>query len=331
MAGKVAVITGASSGIGRASARAFAEGGYELGLIARTREGLEGAAREAHQVGSAALIVTGDVADADAVEALAAQTEERFGAIDVWVNNAMVTVLSPVAQMTLDEFRRVTEVNYLGTVHGTLAALRRMLSRNRGTIVQVGSALAYRSIPLQSAYCASKAAIRAFTDSLRSELLHDRSDIRVTMVQLPAVNTPQFDVMRNRMPNRPQPVPPIFTPEMAAQSILYAAKHPAREMVVGESALNAILAQKVAPGLVDRYLARRGYVSQQRPEPEVPGRPDNLFTLIPGDRGAQGPFTQRSHRRSLQLWLREHPVLRFAWSIAAAAAAAALIARRRTD
>src|SRR5207248_695593 len=181
---------------------------------------------------------------------------------------AMVTVLSPVAEMTPEEFRRVMEVNYLGTVHGTLAALSRMGSRDRGTIVQVGSALAYRSIPLQSAYCASKAAIRAFTDSLRSELLHEGSAIRLTMVQLPAVNTPQFDVMRNRMPRRPQPVPPIFSPEMIARAILFAAEHPSREMVVGGSALKAMMGQKVAPGLVDRYLARTGYDSQQRTEPE---------------------------------------------------------------
>src|SRR5919204_1544671 len=307
MAGKVAVITGASSGIGRASARAFAEGGYELGLIARTREGLEGAAREAHQVGSAALIVTGDVADADAVEALAAQTEERFGAIDVWVNNAMVTVLSPVAQMTPDEFRRVTEVNYLGTVHGTLAALRRMLSRNRGTIVQVGSALAYRSIPLQSAYCASKAAIRAFTDSLRSELLHDRSDIRVTMVQLPAVNTPQFDVMRNRMPRRPQPVPPIYQPEVIAKACLYVAEHPVRELWIAPSTAKAILGQKLVPGFADRYLAKHGFDSQQRDEPAAPDRPDNVDHPLPGDRGARGAFDARARPFSLELWLRTHP------------------------
>ena len=232
MAAKVVVITGASSGIGRASVRAFSRAGYRVGLIARSEKGLEAAAREAEVAGSEALIVQGDVADPDTVERLAAETEASLGPIDVWVNNAMVTVLSPVGQMKPDEFRRVMEVNYLGTVHGTLAALTRMSRRDRGTIVQVGSALAYRSIPLQSAYCASKAAIRGFTDSLRSELLHDGSSIRLTMVQLPAVNTPQFDVMRNRMTRRPQPVPPIFSPEIIAAAILYAAEHPSRELTV---------------------------------------------------------------------------------------------------
>src|SRR5438270_7693666 len=246
MAEKVAVITGASSGIGRACARAFAAAGYRLGLIARSAEGLEAAAREAQQAGSAAVVVSGDVASPDAVERLASETEARFGAIEVWVNNAMVTLLSPVAEMTPEEFKRVIEVNYLGTVHGTLAALRRMRERDHGAIVQVGSALAYRSIPLQSAYCASKAAIRAFTDSLRCELLHDRSSVRLTMVQLPAVNTPQFDVMRNRMPRRPQPVPPIFAPETIAGAILYAAEHSGREMTVAGSAVKALIGQKLA-------------------------------------------------------------------------------------
>jgi len=331
MAGKVAVITGASSGIGRASARAFAAAGYRLSLISRSSEGLEAASREARELGSSALTLRGDVVDPEALERLASDTEDRFGAIDVWVNNAMVTVLSPAAQMTPEEFRRVMEVNYLGTVHGTLAALRRMLARDRGTIVQVGSALAYRSIPLQSAYCASKAAVRAFTDSLRSELLHDQSHVHLTMVQLPAVNTPQFDVMRNRLPRRPQPVPPIFAPEMAAQAILYAAEHPAREMVVAGSALKAILGQKLAPGLADRYLASSGYEAQQRAEPEEPERADNLFEPIPGDRGAEGPFVAESRRRSVQLWLREHPLIGAASSVAAGATAAAWFTRRRTD
>ncbi|TMF90058.1 MAG: SDR family oxidoreductase [Chloroflexi bacterium] len=329
MTSKVAVITGASSGIGRASARAFAAAGYSLGLVARSSAGLEAARREAEELGSVALLVQGDVADPGVVEQLAADTEARLGPIDVWVNNAMVTVLSPAAEMTAEEFRRVTEVNYLGTVYGTLAALRRMRQRDRGTIVQVGSALAYRSIPLQSAYCASKAAIRGFTDSLRSELIHDGSSVRLTMVQLPAVNTPQFEVMRNRMPGRPQPVPPIFAPATIAEAILYAAEHPAREMVVGGSALKAILGQKVAPGLVDRYLARTGYDAQQRPEAEVAGRPDNLFEWLPGDRGSEGPFQAQSRHQSLQLWLREHPALGVVSSVALAAAGAAIAARRR--
>jgi len=331
MPSRVAVITGASSGIGRACARAFAAAGYRLGLVARTAGGLEAAAREVERLGSAAVIVNGDVADSAVVERLAVETEERLGPIDIWVNNAMVTLLSPAAEITPEEFRRVTEVNYLGTVHGTLSALRRMRPRDRGTIVQVGSALAYRSIPLQSAYCASKAAVRAFTDSLRSELLHDGSSVRLTMVQLPAVNTPQFDVMRNRMPHRPQPVPPIFAPNLIAEAILYAGEHPSREMVVGGSALGAMLAQKVAPGLVDRYLAASGYQSQQRPEPEPPGRPDNLFDPIPGDRGAEGSFTGQSSQASSQLWLREHWLAGAAWSVASAGAAAAIVARRRVS
>jgi len=241
----------------------------------------------------------------------------------------MVSILSPVVETRPEEFRRVMEVNYLGTVSGTLAALQRMRRRDRGTIVQIGSALAYRSIPLQSAYCASKAAIRAFTDSLRTELLHDDSAVRLTMVQLPAVNTPQFEVMRNRMARRPQPVPPIFAPATIADAILYAAEHPAREMVVGGSALTAIVGQKIAPGLVDRYLASTGYDAQQQPVPDEPGRPDNLFEPLPGDRGAEGPFTSQSRGSSLQIWLREHPILGVASSVAVATAAAALAARRR--
>src|SRR5438067_7707347 len=233
MAGKVAVITGASRGIGRASARAFAAAGYRLGLIARSSEGLEATAREVGCLGSSALVVSGDVADPDAVERLAADTEDRFGPIDVWVNNAMVTVLGPAAEMTPEEFRRVTEVNYLGTVHGTLAALKRMLPRDRGTIVQVGSALAYRSIPLQAAYCAAKHAMRGFTDSLRCELIHDKSSVRVAMVQLPALNTPQFGWVKTRLPRKAQPVPPIFQPEVAAEAIYFAAHHPRWEFYVG--------------------------------------------------------------------------------------------------
>jgi NAD(P)-dependent dehydrogenase (short-subunit alcohol dehydrogenase family) len=283
--------------------RAFAGAGYNLGLVARSSDGLEAAGREAEERGQAAVIVNGDVSDPELVERLAVQTEERFGPIGVWVNNAMVTILAPAIEVTPEEFRRVMEVNYQGTVHGTLAALRRMRLRDQGTIVQVGSALAFRSIPLQSAYCASKAAIRGFTDSLRCELLHDRSSVRLTMVQLPAVNTPQFEVMRNRMPRKPQPVPPIFAPETIAEAILHAAEHPSREMVVGGSALRAILAQKLAPGLVDHYLARFGYESQQRPELEQPGRSDNLFDAIRGDRGAEGPFTRKSRRRLLAAFL----------------------------
>lgn len=326
---RVVVITGASSGIGRACARRFAAAGYRLGLIARSREGLAAAAREAEAAGSEALVLQGDVARDEEVERLASETDERFGAIDVWVKNAMVTLLSPVAEMASEEFRRVIEVNYLGTVHGTLAALRRMRPRGQGTIVQVGSALAYRSIPLQSAYCASKAAIRAFTDSLRSELFHDGSPIRVTMVQLPAVNTPQFEVMRNRMPRKPQPVAPVYAPSMIADAILHAAEHPDREMTVAASAVKAIWGQKLVPGLLDRYLASSGYESQQRPEADELGRLDNLFEPLPGDRGADGPFTNRSRDASLQVWLRRHRAAGIASGMAIAAAGAGVAARRR--
>src|SRR5438105_4769814 len=280
---EVVVITGATAGVGRATVREFARNGACIGLLSRDPDRLDVTRKEVEALGGKAVAIPTDVGHEDEIESAARQVEEAFGPIDIWINNAMATVFSPIKEMEAKEIRRVTEVTYLGTVHGTLAALRRMLPRDRGTIVQVGSALAYRSIPLQSAYCASKAAVRAFTDSLRSELLHDQSHVHLTMVQLPAVNTPQFDVMRNRLPRRPQPVPPIFAPEMAAQAILFAAEHPSREMVVGGSALKAMMGQKVAPGLVDRYLARTGYDSQQRTEPEQPDREDNLFEPLPGD------------------------------------------------
>jgi NAD(P)-dependent dehydrogenase (short-subunit alcohol dehydrogenase family) len=243
------------------------------------------------------------------VERAAAQVEERYGKIDIWVNNAMVTMLSPISQMTADEFRRVTEVSYLGYVYGTLSALSRMRVRDEGTIIQIGSALAYRSIPLQSAYCAAKAAIRGFTDSLRTELLHEGSGVRVSMLQLPAVNTPQFHVVRTRMPMHPMPVPPIYTPEMIAEATLWAAEHAPREMVIAGSALKAIVAQKLFPGLVDRYLARTGYSSQQADFPVEPGRPDNLFETTPGDHGATGEFVDQARALAPQLLARMHPAV----------------------
>lgn len=327
MTSKVAVITGASSGIGRASARAFAAAGYSLGLVARSSAGLEAARREAEELGSVALLVQGDVADPGVVEQLAADTEARLGPIDVWVNNAMVTVLSPAAEMTAEEFRRVTEVNYLGTVYGTLAALRRMRQRDRGTIVQVGSALAYRSIPLQSAYCASKAAIRGFTDSLRCELFHEKSRIKVCMLQLPAVNTPQFAVVRTRLPRKPKPVPPIFQPEVIARAALHAALHPTREMWVSGSAVKAILGQRIIPGLLDRYLGRIGYDAQQTGEPVARYRPDNVFAPLPGDRGAHGAFDAESRSHSMELWARLRRGA-IAGSVAAAALALGLYSWR---
>src|SRR4051812_48971992 len=291
----VVVITGASAGVGRATARAFADSGYDVALIARGEAGLAGAADEVRRAGRRALELPLDVADADAVETAASRTEQELGAIDVWVNDAMLSVFSPIKEMRADEYRRVTEVTYLGYVHGTLAAYRRMAARDRGVIVQVGSALAYRSIPLQSAYCAAKHAIAGFTDSLRCELIHDGSHVRVTMVNMPALNTPQFDWVRSRLRGKGQPVPPIFEPEVAARAILHAAEHPHRELQVGRSTYLALVGNKIAPSLLDHYLGRTGYDSQQTGEPEDPDRPNNLWRPLPGDHGAHGSFDNRAH------------------------------------
>src|SRR6184192_4221127 len=264
---EVIVITGASAGVGRATVQAFARRGAQLGLIARGPDGLEAARKEVEQLGGSALVFALDVANAEKVEEAAARVEEEFGPIEIWVNNAMVSVFSPVKEMTAEEFHRVTEVTYLGVVYGTLAALRRMLPRDRGSIVQVGSALAYRGIPLQAAYCGAKHAIQGFTESLRCELLHDKSNVRVTMVQLPAMNTPQFDWVKSRLPRQPQPVPPIYEPEIAADAIVWAAAHRRRELSVGGPTVTAIWANKIASGVFDRYLARSGYDSQQTDQP----------------------------------------------------------------
>lgn len=319
--GKVVVVTGASSGVGRAIARAFGAEGAKVGLLARTEEGLEHAAAEIRRAGGEALAIPTDVSDPRAVEEAAQSVEERWGRIDIWVNDAMVSVFSPIAEMSPEEFRRVIEVNYLGTVYGTLAALRRMRPRNRGTIIQIGSALAYTSIPLQSAYCASKAAIRGFTDSLRIELRHEKSRIKVSMLQLPAVNTPQFDVVRSRLPRHPQPVPPIFQPEVIARAVLYAAARRPREMWLGWPTVKAIVGRFFAPGFVEWYLARTGYDSQQTEEP-ARARPDNVFAPIPGDKGAHGDFDRRARPRSAGIWLRTHPMI-------AAAGLASLVAGAR--
>jgi NAD(P)-dependent dehydrogenase (short-subunit alcohol dehydrogenase family) len=301
--GEVVVITGASAGVGRATARAFAKPGARIGLLARGRDGLEGAQREVEKAGGRALVLPVDVANADQVEAAAASVEQAFGPIDVWINNAMVSVLSPAEKMTPEEFRRVTEVTYLGYVYGTLAALKRMLPRNAGVIVQVGSALAYRGIPLQSAYCGAKHAVQGFTESLRCELLHDDSRVRVTMVQMPALNTPQFSWVKNRMPKRPQPVPPIFQPEVAARAIVWAAHHERAELYVGWPTVQTIVGNKIAPRLVDWYLARKGYEAQQTDIPAQPDHPDNLWNPLPGDPGAHGEFDSRSQPSSWQSWM----------------------------
>jgi NAD(P)-dependent dehydrogenase (short-subunit alcohol dehydrogenase family) len=303
---EVVVITGASAGVGRATARDFARHGAHIGLLARGRDGLEAARREVKEMGGRALALPTDVADADRVEAAAAEIEEKFGPIDVWINNAMTSVFSPVKEVRPEEFKRVTEVTYLGVVYGTLAALKRMLPRDRGVIVQVGSAVAYRGIPLQAAYCGAKHAIQGFVDSLRCELLHDKSNVRVTMVQMPALNTPQFRWVKSRLPHKAQPVPPIFQPEVAARAIYYAAHHDRRELYVGMPTVEAIVGNKIAPALLDRYLARTGYESQQTDEPADPNSPNNLWEPVPGDHGAHGVFDDRSSGHSLQLWVNTH-------------------------
>src|SRR6266536_3358383 len=269
---EVVVITGASAGVGRATARTFAKQGAGIGLLARGLDGLEGARKDVEKLGGKALVVPVDVADANQVEAAADQIEAELGEIDLWINNAMTSVFSPVKEMTPEEFRRVTEVTYLGYVYGTLAALKRMLSRARGVIVQVGSALAYRGIPLQSGYCAAKHAVQGFCDSLRCELLHDNSRVQLTMVQLPALNTPQFGWVKSRLPRKAQPVPPIFQPEVAAEAIFFAAHNPRREFYVGLPSVAEIVGNRFAPGLLDRYLARTGYDSQQYDGAEDPNR-----------------------------------------------------------
>ncbi len=298
------VITGATAGVGRATAERLARDGASIGLIARGRDRLDAARAEVEQLGGRAHAVSADVADPAQVEAAAAEIEEALGPIDVWVNNAMATVFAPVGDTTPEEFRRATEVTYLGSVWGTMTALRRMRPRDRGVIVQVGSALAYRGIPLQAAYCGSKHALQGFLESLRAELLHDRSHVRVTMVQLPAVNTPQFTWSRAKMPHKPQPVPPIFQPEVAAEAIAWAIEHPQRQLMVGWPTVKAIVGNAVAPGLADRYLARTGFGAQQTSEAIDPDRPDNLFEPVPGTQGAHGPFDARARRFSVQLWLR---------------------------
>jgi NAD(P)-dependent dehydrogenase (short-subunit alcohol dehydrogenase family) len=303
---EVVVITGASAGVGRACAREFARRGAHVALIARGRDGLEGARREVERLGGRALVLPLDVSDADAVEQAAELTERELGPIDVWVNNAMLSVFSPVIKMRAEEYRRVTEVTYLGYVYGTLSALRRMRPRDRGCIVQVGSALAYRGIPLQSAYCAAKHAVQGFMDSLHAELIHDESNVRVTMVQLPAVNTPQFSWVKSRMPNEPQPVGPIFQPEVAARAVYWAAHNERRELYVGWPTVKAIVGNKLAPELADWYVAHRAYEEQQTDEPVAPDRRDNLWEPVPGDHGARGRFDERASDTSAQLWATTH-------------------------
>ncbi|HEY0368664.1 MAG TPA: SDR family oxidoreductase [Chthoniobacterales bacterium] len=301
---EVVVVTGASAGLGRAIAQAFAREGARIGLLARGRAGLEGAKRDVEELGGEAIVIPTDVADADAIEAAAAEVEAKFGPIDVWVNNAMASVFSPVKEMKPDEYKRVTDVTYLGFVYGSLAALKRMLPRDRGVIVQVGSALAYRGIPLQSAYCAAKHAIQGFCDSLRCELLHDKSNVRVVMVQMPAMNTPQFDWVKSRLPRKAQPVPPIFQPEVAADAVVYAAHSNRREVYVGGPTVEAIVGNKIAPAFADWYLSRNCFEAQQTEQPENASRPNNLFEPVDDtiDHGTHGRFDSRSRNFSVQVW-----------------------------
>jgi short-subunit dehydrogenase len=298
---EVVVITGASAGLGRATAQEFGRHGAKVGLIARGVDGLEAAKREIESAGGSAMVLPLDVADAEGVEKAATAVQHEFGPIDVWVNNAMASVFSPVKEMLPEEYKRVTEVTYLGVVYGTLAALKGMLPRNRGTIVQVGSALVYRSIPLQSAYCAAKHAIAGFTDSLRCELIHDKSNVRLTMVQMPALNTPQFGWVKSRLKYKAQPVPPVFQPEVGARAIYWAAHHSRREIYAGWPTVEAIVGNKFAPGLLDRYLGKTGFDSQQTSEPEDPNRPNNLWEPLKGDHGSHGTFDRRAHDTSWEL------------------------------
>lgn len=302
----VAVITGASAGIGRAVVREFARHGWRVALLARGVEGLHGAAAEVRGLGGEALVLPTDVADEEQVEAAAAQVEAEWGVIDVWVNDAMATIFSDVMKIPPEDFRRATEVTYLGAVWGTLAALRRMRPRRRGTIVQVGSALAYRSIPLQAPYCGAKAALRGFTDSVRCELAHDRSPVHLTMVQLSAFNTPQFEWGRTTMRQRPRPMGRIFQPEIAAQAVYWAATHRRREVWVGEPAVKAILGTKLFPGLLDRMLGRTAEDGQHTNEPLPPDRVDNLYAPVAGDHGAHGRFDREAHDFSAQWWADRH-------------------------
>ena len=303
---EVIVVTGASAGVGRATAVAFGRRGARIGLLARGRERLESACQDVVAAGGEAVIVPTDVSDPDQVERAATSVEEALGPIDVWVNNAMATIFGPLLKITPDEYKRATEVTYLGYVWGTMAALRRMVPRDRGMVVQVGSALAYRGIPLQSPYCGAKHAIQGFSDSLRCELLHEGSRVHVTMVQLPALNTPQFDWGRNKMPRKPQPVPPIYQPEVAADAIVWATEVRRREVYVGGSTVVTVLGDKVAAGLGDVYLGRTGYDAQQTDDPADADQDDNLFDAVPGDPGARGRFDAEAIERSIQLSATKH-------------------------
>lgn len=331
---QVVVITGASAGIARATAHLYGLRGAHVALLARGQAGLDGAANDVEKAGGKALAIPTDVADHAQLEAAATQIEDTLGPIDIWINVAFTSVFAPLHQIEPAEFRRVTEVSYLGYVYGTMVALSRMRTRNRGTIVQVGSALGARSIPLQSAYCGAKHAINGFTESLRTELMHDHSRINVTVVQMPAVNTPQFSWVLSKLPNHPQPVPPIYQPEVAARGVVYAADHPQRKQYwVGASTVATLLGQKIAPALLDRYLAKTGFAAQQTGEKVGPDRPHNLWAPVDGqsghDHGSHGAFDKRAHSRGPQLWFSHHARAVTAAGAAAAIGAAATWLRRK--
>ena len=329
--GKVVVVTGASAGVGRAIVAEFACQGAHVGLIARDKERLEAAKREVELAGSRALVLPADVANAREVEDAAERVERELGPIDIWVNNAMTTIFAPFTEITPEEFERATQVTYLGQVYGTMAALKRMKPRDRGSIVQIGSALAYRSIPLQSAYCGAKHAVIGFTDSIRSELIHDGSKVHITVVQLPAMNTPQFSWCRTRLPRHPQPVPPIFQPEVAARAVVWAATHKRRGVYVGWPTVKAIYGQEIAPSYGDRYLAEHGYDAQQTSEPISPGRPDNLFQPVPGNYAAHGVFGKRARSFSLQNLFNLSPYRNVAIATSVAVLAGMALIRRKGE
>jgi short-subunit dehydrogenase len=324
---RVAVITGAGAGVGRATVQEFARQGFDVALLSRDVARLERAADEVRQLGVRALPIPTDVADATAVEAAAERVEAELGPIDVWVNVAMATVFSPVSKLTAEEVERGTQVTYLGQVYGMMSALKRMRGRNRGTIVNVGSALAYRSVPLQSIYCGAKAAIRGFTDSLRSEIIHDKLDVHLTVVDLPAMNTPQFDWALNKMGRKAKPVAPIFQPEVAASAIFFAATHKRREIWVGWPTVKAILANRIAPGLIDRYLAKAGYSGQIADQPTALNAPANLFEPVPGDYAAHGRFDDQARDRSWQMFTNRHKALFLSLAAAGLAVAAYLVVK----
>jgi NADP-dependent 3-hydroxy acid dehydrogenase YdfG len=317
---EVVVITGASAGIGRATAQEFARHGAHIGLVARGTDGLEAARKEVEALGGKAVVAPADVADAKQVDAAAQKVQEAFGPIDIWVNDAMTSIFARFKDIQPEEFHRVTEVTYLGCVYGTMAALKRMLPRDRGCIVQVGSALAYRSIPLQSAYCGAKHAIRGFTDSIRSELIHDGSHVRITMVQLPAVNTPQFEWVKSELPHKARPLGAVYQPEVPARAIYWAAHHDRREVFVGIPAAKAIIGNKLVPGALDHYLARAAFKGQQTDQPRDPDQRYNLWEPVPGDHGAHGRFDEEARNFSPQLWLTENR----SWVTALGAAVAGL-------